>query len=168
MNRFKKSTGFSLIELMVASMAMSILALTIGSMIYFSYKGWQQNLDAVELQRTGYLAMRTIASEIRHSHPTIAPVSSNQKVLTLSADSRDNTAPRKFTISQANGLTYQEGTSSKTLIESDLLDESNSLFEYVPDPAPPGAKQNIQITLTLMDNDVGSSTTTRYIILERN
>ena len=163
MRSLQKCAGFSLIELMLVSVMMAILALTFGSMLYFTYKGWQQNMAAVELQRTAYLTMRTIASEIRHT--TSAPDIESKKI-TLGDDSRPGKPAGERTIEIANGaLTFKRGTSApRDLIQDQYLNEATSEFSEITI----NGNAAIQIELSLTDDFAGSSTTNRYVILKRN
>ena len=57
--------GFSVVEVMVGIMAASILSITIGLMLFYSYQGWRRMQEAAEMQRDASLAMSTMASAIR-------------------------------------------------------------------------------------------------------
>ena len=68
MNRIKNSKlGFTLVELMVAALAFSILALAVGSMLVFGWQGWKRSNDLVEMQRDATLTMMMISKEIRNA-----------------------------------------------------------------------------------------------------
>ncbi|VGO17545.1 hypothetical protein PDESU_06142 [Pontiella desulfatans] len=62
-----KRSGFSLVEMMVAILASSILALTVGSILYFSWMAWMQHNDSVSMQRDVSLTMKLIADEVRET-----------------------------------------------------------------------------------------------------
>lgn len=64
----KKHSGFTLIELMIGIIISSILALTTGIMIYYSYETWDKSKVAVELQRDATLAMDILSKNIRPSN----------------------------------------------------------------------------------------------------
>lgn len=72
MNKQKNKSGFTLIELMMAALAFSILALATGSMLVFGWQGWKKMNDSVDMQRDASLAMYIIAREVRKS--TIANI----------------------------------------------------------------------------------------------
>lgn len=65
-NKALKS-GFGLVEMMVAALATSILALIVGSMLVFGWTGWKRYNDSVAMQRDSSLALRRIAKEIRRT-----------------------------------------------------------------------------------------------------
>lgn len=59
--------GFTLVELMMASLAFSMLALAVGSMLVFGWQGWKRSNDVVGMQRDATLAMMMISKEIRNA-----------------------------------------------------------------------------------------------------
>jgi len=68
MDRIKKSRlGFTLVELMVAALAFSLLAVAVGSMLVFGWQGWKRSNDLVGMQRDATLAMMMISKEIRNA-----------------------------------------------------------------------------------------------------
>lgn len=68
MDRIKKSRlGFTLVELMVAALAFSVLALAVGSMLVFGWRGWKRNNDLVSMQRDATLTITAISKEIRNA-----------------------------------------------------------------------------------------------------
>lgn len=67
MNARKKSDGFTIIELMVSMIAFSILALAVGSMLYYGWLGWRRNTDYVAMQRDAMIAMRVVEHRIRNA-----------------------------------------------------------------------------------------------------
>lgn len=64
MKTCKSKSGFSLIELLLAAVATAILALTVGSLLYFGWLGWHRDNASVDMQRDTSLAMRTMEREI--------------------------------------------------------------------------------------------------------
>lgn len=67
MSTHTKSTGFTVIELMIGMLAMAVMALTVGSMLYFGWLGWRRSNEIVNMQRDASLALRVMAKEIRMS-----------------------------------------------------------------------------------------------------
>ena len=59
--------GFSIVELMMGILASSIMALAVGSILYYAWLGWAQNSAAAEMQRDASISMRFIAREIHRS-----------------------------------------------------------------------------------------------------
>jgi len=74
-----RKSGFSLVEVLAALMAASILALTAGIMLFHAYDAWTENHDAVNLQRDGRNAMDLITRAIRNvaSSNVVAAVNNN-------------------------------------------------------------------------------------------
>lgn len=73
----KKTDGFSIVELMVAMLATSILALAVGSMLVFGWISWKRNNDSVNMQRDASLAFSMMAKEIRMSNISDVTVGSS-------------------------------------------------------------------------------------------
>ena len=68
MDRIKKSRlGFTLIELMVATLAFAILVLAVGSMLVYGWLGWKRNSEWVRMQRDASLTILMISKEIRNA-----------------------------------------------------------------------------------------------------
>jgi prepilin-type N-terminal cleavage/methylation domain-containing protein len=63
----RASGGFTLVELMVGVMASAILALTVGAMLFVTYRGWQSIQSVAAMERDGSLAMDTMRRAIRGS-----------------------------------------------------------------------------------------------------
>lgn len=67
MNTNKKSDGFTIVELMVSMIAFSVLALAVGSMLYYGWLGWRRSAESVALQRDAMIAMRVVEHRIRNA-----------------------------------------------------------------------------------------------------
>ena len=63
----RRQSGFTLLEVMVGILCAGILALTMGSLLYFNYKGWKGLQAVADMQRDGSLAMNTMTRVIRGS-----------------------------------------------------------------------------------------------------
>ena len=63
----KQSAGFTIMELLVAMIAFSVLILLVGSMLVFSWLGWRDNKESVSMQRDAVIAMNLISKQIRIS-----------------------------------------------------------------------------------------------------
>lgn len=63
----RKKAGFSLVEVAISALVISILTLTIGAVLYSSWRNWQYGAAAVQLQRDSTIIFRTIAKEVRSS-----------------------------------------------------------------------------------------------------
>ncbi len=67
MKRPEHNAGFTLVELIIALAAASILAITAGITVVYGYSGWRRNNAAVELQRDATLAMYRMSRAIREA-----------------------------------------------------------------------------------------------------
>jgi len=67
MTTAKSKRGFSIIEMMVAMAAFAVMALTVGSMLFYGWLGWRDNFESVAMQRDAMVAMRIMGKEIRNS-----------------------------------------------------------------------------------------------------
>jgi prepilin-type N-terminal cleavage/methylation domain-containing protein len=65
MKRPEHNAGFTMVELMVALAASSILAITAGITLVYAHSGWRRNNAAMELQRDATLAMYRLSRAVR-------------------------------------------------------------------------------------------------------
>ena len=65
MKRPEHNAGFTMIEMLVALAAASILAITAGITLVYSHSGWRRNNAAMELQRDATLAMYRLSRAVR-------------------------------------------------------------------------------------------------------
>ncbi|MEI6148828.1 MAG: hypothetical protein WCS01_06995 [bacterium] len=63
--RAGRKTGLTIVELMVGMVAASVLALTVGAIMYYSYRGWASVQAVGNMERDGALAMQTVANAVR-------------------------------------------------------------------------------------------------------
>lgn len=153
MTRVDTKNGFSLVELMVAALATSILALTFGSTLYFVFNGWQHNMAAVELQNSAYFAMRTIAKEVRLASSKDMAVTAQS--LTLGA------ASPVFSVNTDRDFLFHD----RILISRNVLN-STDIFKKYPDDGTP--IQGVTVTLDLTDDEAGHSCKTQFTVSARN
>lgn len=64
-----RRTGFSLIELLVASVAAGILALTASTLLVLAWKSWATLREGIEMQRDAAVAFTTIKHQLRGATP---------------------------------------------------------------------------------------------------
>jgi prepilin-type N-terminal cleavage/methylation domain-containing protein len=57
--------GFTLVELMAASVASAVLLLTVGCLLWFGYLGWKRTSEAVNLQRDMRASMDVLTRMVR-------------------------------------------------------------------------------------------------------
>lgn len=58
-------SGFTIVELMMCIVISAILALTMGTMLYYIFVAWRNNSDQVEIQRDATFAMDMLSRNIR-------------------------------------------------------------------------------------------------------
>ena len=78
MKRPEHNAGFTLVELMIVSVAASILAITAGMTLVYGYSGWCRNNAAMELQRDATLAMYRMSRAIREASAADVTTSASQ------------------------------------------------------------------------------------------
>jgi Tfp pilus assembly protein PilW len=61
----KSKQGYSLVELLAAALAASVLALTAGTMLFHAYDAWNENHEAVNVHRDGRHAMDMMTRAVR-------------------------------------------------------------------------------------------------------
>lgn len=110
MNTQSKKQGFSLIELMVAMVAFSVLTLVVGTLIVYSWMGWRDHTESVNMQRDAMIAMRIMAKEIRSSN--ISEVSGNEDSIDFTAISVRTTSRvfAKSEIASSSGVVLDSWT----------------------------------------------------------
>ena len=62
--------GFTIVELLVAMTAFSVMILAVGLLLVYGWDGWRKSTHSVNMQRDAVLAMEQIAREIRNSNIT--------------------------------------------------------------------------------------------------
>ena len=91
MNAHRKHNGFTVIELMVSMVAFSVLAIAVGSMLYYGWLGWRRNTDSVAFQRDAMVAMRVVEHRIRNaSLKPLSPLAVSWSPSQLTFASDDN------------------------------------------------------------------------------
>ncbi len=70
MNAKAHSCGFTMVELLAAAVASAVLALALGSILYFSYAALRRNNEQLATQRDLAYAMDVIQREVRLCSPS--------------------------------------------------------------------------------------------------
>lgn len=91
-------TGTTVVEVMVGVVAAAMLLLTLGSMLFYSYRGWRIMQSAAEMERDGALAMRTLCRVFRSGSGTNVWVVSPSSVTVSNAS---DIAAQSFYLTQA-------------------------------------------------------------------
>jgi len=67
--------GFTIVELLAGMVAASVLAIAVGSVLFYAYRGWTVSSESVDMQRDGTIAMLTLSKRIRAAVPSGVSVS---------------------------------------------------------------------------------------------
>jgi len=105
MKRPEHNAGFTIVELIVALVAASILAITAGITLVYGYSGWRRNNAAVELQRDATLAMYRLSRAVRGaSAADVTTPSAGQSAAQLTIQQTE------FRVDDVNHLLYDPNT----------------------------------------------------------
>jgi prepilin-type N-terminal cleavage/methylation domain-containing protein len=94
-------SGFSLVELLAALTAASMVALTAGIILFYAYRAWTDNKATVERQQDGTVAMTFLAKALRDG--------TNAVCTTDTLDIGATNATRRFQRSADQILKYYPG-----------------------------------------------------------
>ncbi len=142
-------SGFTLVELMMAIMSASLLALVVGTMLVSGFTSWRYNNNAVNMQRDASLAMETIGWQIRQSVRGDISVP-GAGVLDFSGSNITNVSW------EGNQLLLNPG--SFPLVRDWVLNFEPTIL---PD-------LSVRVILQLFDPETGNQTTTSGTYLPRN
>lgn len=76
-----RKAAFSLVELLVALLSVSILAMLVGSLLVLGHRSWIDGNRRVDLQRDATLAMEAIGSSVRAARKGAQTVSGDHRQL---------------------------------------------------------------------------------------
>ncbi len=107
MKRSVGKNGFSLVEVLIAMLAMSILALTVGILLVYSWKAWRLGNESVQMQRDTTLALKMLTKEIRSCSIT------------------------NIDTSAANAISFQPQNTSIKRIGGNLIHSSPDMGDFV-------------------------------------
>jgi hypothetical protein len=102
-----------MVELLLGMLAASIMALAVGSILYYAWVSWVQSNAAVEMQRDASLSMRIIAKEVRRT-----PVSGITDGTSLTCV---NTGGSFTFLSNGNNLDMQFGGGQSVTLARNVL-----------------------------------------------
>lgn len=94
--------GFSLIELLMASLSAAVLVVTMSTMLFYGYVTWSRNTRSVNLHRDATLAMQTLERSLRQATAAGVDLSQPDRIVVS-----NQTAPTLQSFyQQANDLVY--------------------------------------------------------------
>ncbi|MQY69997.1 MAG: prepilin-type N-terminal cleavage/methylation domain-containing protein [Firmicutes bacterium] len=141
-----KTSGFTLIELMIAMIVAGIGILAVSWVLLLNQRSWKEGNAKLELQRDTYLAMLTIEYELRPA--SFADVTTSDSTLII-----DKNIDKKFFL-QSGDLRFQKSSS----------DDSTLVVKGDPGSAFDADISNdvdvVNINFTLVRGNLQSSVTT--------
>ena len=139
LSKRRRQSGFTLVELMVGIIVGLILALTLGTMLYYIFVAWRSNSDQVELQRDATFAMDMISRAIR-------PASNFQ--ISIPSSSTLNIGTTSFYLggTGSNSLYYDPDTTAAG-DETELIQQRVTNLQFI-DNTP---EKSITINISLAE-----------------
>jgi hypothetical protein len=110
--------GFTVVELMVSTLASAILAVTAGALLFAGYTGWQRNGRSVDLQRDATYAMDYMSRLLRGAVATNVVAGGSTITVTLTNGTVTTLAR------VGNDLVYSDSATNSIV----LVDEHVDLF----------------------------------------
>lgn len=101
--------GFTLVELMVAAVAGTVLALTAGSLLFLCNKTLARTIGQQEVQRDATFAMDMLSRTVQSSRGREISVSANQILFTTN---HVRARPVRFSVDGQNNLVYDPDTTT--------------------------------------------------------
>jgi len=144
-----KTSGFTLIELMIAIIVAGIGILAVGWILILNQSSWKEGNAKLELQRDTYLAMLKIEHELRPA--SFADVTISDSTLVI------DTNGKKFFLG-SDGLHFQKSSSNMT----ELVVEGHTGTEFDVDTS----NDLVNINFTLVRGNLESFITTS--VMPRN
>jgi type II secretory pathway pseudopilin PulG len=96
----KMKNGFTVIELMVGTVAASVLAITVSIMLFYGYLAWNRNSSFLELQRDATLSMQALTKSLRQASAAGVDLSQANQIVV----SNQNTAVESSFYQQGSNL----------------------------------------------------------------
>jgi len=144
-----KTSGFTLIELMIAMIVAGIGILAVSWILLLNERSWKEGNAKLELQRDTYLAMLKIEHELRPA--ILADVTTSDSTLVIDTDGK------KFFL-ESDGLHFQKSSSDS----SELVVEGDNGTEFHVDTS----NDVVNINFTLVRGNLESFITTS--VMPRN
>lgn len=143
--------GFTMVELMMSMLSVSILAMLVGSLLVMGHRSWIDGTRKVELQRDATLAMEAVGNRARASTKGELTVSSDNKQLFFGDGSSVVWAGDQLILKPENLVLVREGVQS---FQASILAEL---------PSEP-----VKVILQLFDAESGGSSIMTGTFVPRN
>ncbi len=150
----KNISGFTLIELMIATMIASIGILTVSWTLISTQSSWKKGNEKLDLQRDAYRAMIKIEHELRPASLTDISISGSTVII-------DNNG-KKFFLDGSNDLSFQESSGASV----ELVVEGDEYTDFVP--AITSGVVIINFTLVRKSSESPISTSIKTSVKPRN
>jgi len=137
-----QTSGFTLIELMIAMVVASIGILAVSGIIIFNQNSWNEGNAKLKLQRDTYYAVLRIEHKLKPATFTAVSVSDDNSTLVIGGD--------QFYVDESNDLVHKSGGNKELVVEGD----EGTDFKVIPEG------NTIKLTLTLKRGNLESSITT--------
>jgi len=144
-----KTSGFTLIELMIAMIVAGIGILAVSWILLLNERSWKEGNAKLELQRDTYLAILKIEHQLRPA--ILADVTTSDSTLVIDTDGK------KFFL-ESDGLHFQKSSSDS----SELVVEGDNGTEFHVDTS----NDVVNINFTLVRGNLESFITTS--VMPRN
>lgn len=131
----RQQIGFTLVELLIGMVAASVLALTAGSLLANTYRGWVRSLALADLERDGMVAVSAINYAVRGA-------STNGLVYGVGILTVSGTVVNAFSVSSSNLIV--NGDNASPLVQG-RMGKFVSAYSSVPAPS-------VQVTFEFCDS----------------
>lgn len=113
MKMYRNQNGFTVVELMIAMVGASILALIVATILFMAYRSWSTDNNYARLRRDAAFAVQLMAKEIRSSSPTINGIVAVNNSLQLQTNSIRTNLALFVRNATAGNLTYSINGASR-------------------------------------------------------
>lgn len=106
MRSLGRTQGFTLVEVLAAIVAGSLLILSVGIMLKYGYLGWIRNSTNVEMQCEGATVMRTVSRYVREAQDSGITATTG----TLTIVPTNSTGTKQFSLTSSSNLVFDSNT----------------------------------------------------------
>lgn len=153
-------TGFTVVEMLMALMIAAMLMTAIAAAFSASMVNFKINKDAFRVTNSVRQALARITTELRTANAVAVTEPSSQCSL-ITADSRDIT----YKYDSTNNTLYLV-TNDSTSDDDYILAESVTAMTFTKavDPTDPGVIRNVQISMTVSENNFTKTLSTAAVL----
>ena len=129
-------SGFTLVELMAAAVAASILAITAGTMLFQAYNSWTSNHNAINLHRDGSYAINLITRAVRNGSSSNIVRAVNNNLILSNVKMNNSAAPATVRFYRRRTDLIYDPDTSKSGDENTLIKNGIKFFGVYTNTAP--------------------------------